>query len=582
MASDAENIKEKLPIEEIISSYVELKKAGKYLKGLCPFHNEKTPSFTVSVDRNTFHCFGCGKHGDIFSFVQDYEGIEFQEALKLLADKAGVELEFKKNNSSSLSKKEKAIGYSVLEKAEAFYREELLKNEDAKNYLKKRGLDKEAVENWGVGYVSDSWESVRKFLLLDKNLDDKKIEEVGLIKKSSRKPGEYYDTFRSRIMFPIKDSYGNIVGFTGRYFGKNDKEVAKYLNSPDTKLFNKSQILYGFDLAKNSIRKNDFSILVEGQFDVIAAHQMNYQNTVATSGTALTIDQLKLLKRISSRLVVALDRDPAGIKASEKAWKLALELGMDVKIATLPDGKDPSDIFIENKNIWKDAIKNSKHVIDFLCENIQSEEKDKRKQALKIHEEIVPYIKMLESAVERSYFIERISTMFSISKGALEREVEEYVISNSNKNNLILNKEQNQNNPVITGDKQKEAIKNSLVEQIATLFSWQNGLKDSVIKFEDYFDKIIDKDKIQEEISKKEEELKQNDKIIYKLDEDYKDSDKLKKAIEELIDRFNKDKLLLERNKLQEELSKLEILGEKEKVNKILEELQEINRKIQK
>jgi len=336
MATQVEQIKEKLGIVDVVGQYIKLEKAGSNLKAKCPFHNEKTPSFFVSPARNSYYCFGCNAKGDIFSFVEQFEGVDFTGALKILGEKAGVQIVYERQDIRD----EKSRLHSIMEDATLFFEENLNKQKKVLEYLKKRGLDDKTIKTWRVGYSPDSWSSLYEHLKGKFNTDE--INKAGLIKKSE-KGGDYYDRFRGRIMFPISDNSGRIIAFSGRIFKDNENE-AKYINSPETQLFSKSKILYGYDKAKFSIRKLNFSIVVEGQMDILLSHQALFTNTVALSGTALTEEQVGLLKRLSGNVVLAFDSDSAGVASSGKSAMLMLSLGMDVKVTHLKQGEDPSDV----------------------------------------------------------------------------------------------------------------------------------------------------------------------------------------------------------------------------------------------
>jgi len=559
MSGTTEQIKDRLDIAEVVGSYVKLEKAGKNLKACCPFHNEKTPSFIVSPDRGTFYCFGCGKKGDIFSFIQEYEGLEFVEAMKLLADKAGVEIKFEKGEEKSKRNEDK----NLLDKATTFYEENLKKDKSSQKYLEDRGIVEEDIEKWRIGVAQDTWSSLHDHL---KSLGEKEesLERVGLIKKGDK--GNYYDRFRSRIMFPISDPTGGVVGFTGRQL-KEDEKMAKYVNSPETELFNKSRILYGYHLAKGPIRKNNFSILVEGQFDVIAAHRMGYTNAVATSGTAITDDQLKLLNRISPRMVLALDADGAGFKASERAWQLALKQGMDVKIAKLPEGKDPADLSLENPEVWKDAVKGARHIIDFLADKIIDDGLKGRDLALKIHESLVPYLSKLESAVEQSHFVEKIAIKFAIDKNALWREV-----SNTSKPDK-------ERVASLTESKEIHNAQKSVEKQLLGIAVWQKTLESSSINYEDLREKI--KNIIGEDSLLVLERDIDVDALIFATEEAYPDEKVLKLAVEELLIRLEKTVLEAKRSKLKQSLKREELSETDTKSEELLKDLNDISKRIE-
>ncbi|KKP98393.1 MAG: primase protein [Candidatus Nomurabacteria bacterium GW2011_GWA1_36_15] len=270
--SPVQQIKERLSIEEIVSSYIKLEKAGANFKARCPFHNEKTPSFFVSPDRASYYCFGCGAKGDIFSFIEEFEGLDFKGALKILAERAGIPLvQYSKEKEG-----EKEKLYRAMEEATKFFEKNLAENKKILEYLKSRGLEEKTIGDFKIGFSLLDWRTLFEYLK-SKGFSDKEIELAGLVKKTEK---GFYDRFRGRIMFPISDSSGRIIAFSGRIF-EDDGKSAKYLNSPDTPIFSKSAVLYGLDKAKESIRKNNFSILVEGQMDLILSHQAGFRNTVA-------------------------------------------------------------------------------------------------------------------------------------------------------------------------------------------------------------------------------------------------------------------------------------------------------------
>jgi DNA primase len=303
--NDVEKIKSALSIEDVISSYIKIDKAGMNFRARCPFHNEKTPSFYISPDRGSYYCFGCNAHGDIFSFVQNIEGLDFKGALKVLAERANITLSYNFDQNST----EKDKIFAILEDATRFYESELQKNSKAIDYLKKRGLSDETIKSFRIGYAPSDWNFIHKHLNSKKYSNDL-IEKSGLIKRANENDGRMYDRFRGRIMFPIEDSSGRIIAFSGRIL-EDDGKSAKYINSPDTSVFDKSSTLFGLSKAKTDIRRLNYSILVEGQMDLIMSHQAEIRNTVASSGTALTsleigkegaINNLGLIKRLSNNI----------------------------------------------------------------------------------------------------------------------------------------------------------------------------------------------------------------------------------------------------------------------------------------
>jgi len=423
MSTSVEKIKERLNIVDLLGTYIKLEKAGKNMKARCPFHNEKTPSFFVSPDRDSYYCFGCNKKGDIFTFVQEFEGLDFFGALKLLAERTGVELA----RENIGMKNEKEAIFNALEAATQFFESNLPKSQSALKYLEKRGLTEKTIKDWRIGFVADDWRTLYDYLNARK-FSDSEIEQAGLIKRNEK---SFYDRFRGRIMFPIRDSAGRVVGFSGRILPEaDDGKAAKYLNSPETAVFNKSRILYGFDLAKLAIKKFDYSVIVEGQMDIIMCHQAGFQNVVATSGTALTPEHLILLRRISNRVIMAFDADKAGFNAATKAWQLALSLGMEVKIAEFKEGKDPAEILsgTEGKEKFKESLKDSMHIVDFYLVKIISEKLDERKTGAEVREKILPFLALIESNIEKSHWVKKINEKTGIKEDAIWEDLKKVKI----------------------------------------------------------------------------------------------------------------------------------------------------------
>ena len=429
MSTPVEKIKERLTIEDVVGSYIKLEGAGKNLKAKCPFHNEKTPSFYVSPDRGSYYCFGCGAKGDIFSFVEQFEGLDFMGALKLLADKAGVPLVFEKTETKS--EKERLL--MIVEEATQFFEKGLQMHVGAQDYVKKRGLTQDTIKNFRIGFVPADWRLLYTHLR-DRKFTDSEIEKAGLTKKADENKG-YYDRFRGRIMFPIADSSGRIIAFSGRIL-VDDGKSAKYLNSPDTILFNKSTVLYGIDKAKQDIRTKNYTILVEGQMDLVLSHQAGIKNTVAVSGTALAdtlttrenvANNLGIVRRLSTNIILAFDSDTAGRKAAMRSAGIALSLGMDVKIADLPEGKDPADLVLNNPEEWKNVLRNAKPIVEFQINSVMREVEIKKLDARKIppllREKVLPFILSIEGAMERAHFIKMIHEKTGLSEDSVRQDV---------------------------------------------------------------------------------------------------------------------------------------------------------------
>lgn len=412
-----QQIKEKLTIEEVIAPYVELHKAGKNFKGKSPFTNERTPSFYVSPDRGMYYCFSSNQGGDMFTFVQAMEGVDFKGALKILAEKAGVELV----PEDPKKRTEREQKYAVLEAATKFYEECLVGGGGAAaaSYLTKRGVTEKTKQLWRIGFAPDEWRAMKEELETRK-FTEPIMRAAGLTKGESNK--EPYDVFRNRIIFPIFDPSGRVVAFSGRTLS-TDSETPKYVNSPETELFNKSEILYGYDKAKHGIRKFDFSLIVEGQFDVVLAHQAGYNNAVAVSGTALTGAHVNLLGRLSNRVVLALDADRAGLEAVKKAAGIMLPRGIDVKVARMPEGKDPADIIRDDPAQFKKVIGGSVHVIEHLVNVLEKKSKDERTFKIAVREELLPLLLRIPSLIDREHFEGIIAERLKTTKDGIHQEL---------------------------------------------------------------------------------------------------------------------------------------------------------------
>lgn len=424
MSTPIEEIKERLSIAEVAGSYLKLEKAGRHYKARCPFHNEKTPSFHISPDRNSYFCFGCNAKGDIFTLVEHFEGVDFRGALESLAKRANVVLPQNPSFAKKDSKGEEKLA-TIIEDAVTHFEENLKADPSALEYLKDRGLSSDTILEWRLGYAKDDWRDSFDYLT-KKGYSEHEIDQAGLIKKSEK---GWYDRFRKRIMFPIANGSGGMIAFSGRLFpGKEEEGVPKYLNSPETPLFHKSNVLYGLDRAKGTIRKSDFSIVVEGQMDLLMSHQSGFTNTVATSGTSLTEDHLRILKRFSLNVVLAMDADNAGIMSAARGARLALIAGMNVKVAAFIGGKDPADIAKEDPQLLKKAIRESLHIVEFLTNAIQKRGYDERKFRLTVQKEVFPYVRLIENRIDREHFIQRLANRLGLTEEAVRYEVDRAVV----------------------------------------------------------------------------------------------------------------------------------------------------------
>jgi len=421
--SPAEEIKTKLDIVEVIRDYIQVKAAGANFQALCPFHREKSPSFVISPDKQIWHCFGCGKGGDVLSFVQEMEGLSFPDTLRLLAPKAGVILRQEINQDHSQRRRlldclESAAKHYI------YYLETDAVGLKMKAYLLKRGLSEETIKNWQIGYGPEQWTAMFDYLRSQK-FTEKEIFAAGLAGRSER--GSAYDRFRDRIVFPIWDISGALIAFTARVNPDKADKVSggKYINSPQTEVYDKSRVLFALDKAKKAIKERGFTIVVEGQMDAIACHQHGFTNTVASSGTALTTEQLKLLKRFSNNLILSFDMDNAGQLAADRGIKEAMALDMNIKIIVLPSKyKDPDECLRTNPEDFKQAVINSRPMMEYYFEKVKAG-KDLRRLSDKkeIAGSMLAMIAKFSNKIDRDYWLQRLAENLQISEQVLRESL---------------------------------------------------------------------------------------------------------------------------------------------------------------
>lgn len=418
-SSPIDEIKAKLDIKEVIGSYIKLTKAGANYKAVCPFHGEKTPSLFVSPARQIWHCFGCGEGHSIFDFVMKIEGIEFADALRLLARKAGVELRAVR---PELRTKRNRL-HEICELAAKFFEKQLqesAKGKTAKQYLLKRGISGDSIKKWKLGWSPEPWSSLTDFLN-SSGYGKEEIEKAGLAIRSSK--GTYFDRFRSRIMFPVFDLNSQVIGFGGRILEKS-KDQAKYMNTPNTLLYDKGKVLYGLDKSKIEIRKKDACMLVEGYVDVVLAHQSGLNNVVAVSGTALTPFHLDTLKRYSNNLVLAFDMDFAGNAATQRGIDMAQSRGFDIQIVKMPLGKDPADILSENPQNLKELIRKSVSILEFHFQDAFAKFDEKTARGKKqISELLLPVIKKISNRIEQASWVQQLASRLNVKEMHVEEEL---------------------------------------------------------------------------------------------------------------------------------------------------------------
>lgn len=424
--SQAEEIKSKLDIVEVIREYTPVKAVGANFQALCPFHNEKTPSFVISPDKQIWHCFGCGRGGDVFAFVMEKEGLGFMETLRLLAPKVGVVLKYE--NPEEYSKRNRII--DILELAGKYYAHVLTTptGQKAKEYLLRRELKENIIQDWGLGYSPDSWDSLYKFLqarpLVGKKYTDDEMLEAGLIIKKEGGRG-YYDRFRDRIMFPIWNVNNNIIAFTARINPDKEKteKMGKYVNSPQTSVYDKSRVLFALNKAKIAIKSEDLAIVVEGQMDAISCHQHGFENVVASSGTALTTEQVTLIKRFTNNVALCFDMDNAGQMAADRGIKEVLAQELNLKVIVLPQGKDPDECLRSNPDDFAQAIKNAKPMLEYYFEKISANlDLGKLDNKMKVRDQMFIMIDLVKNQTEQGYWLKKISEELDFSESDTREE----------------------------------------------------------------------------------------------------------------------------------------------------------------
>lgn len=416
-----EDIKSRLSIEDVIGSYVELKRAGRNWKALSPFNPEKSPSFIVSPEKQIWHDFSSGKGGDMFSFVMEVEGLDFKETLELLARKANLDIDkYKNNNSKGIDKKRI---FDLLEDATKFYQVQLKNNKLALDYvIKKRGFDKKTILEWRLGYSPNTGDALLKYLK-SKGYKENEIKLAGLT--TIRYKGTE-DMFKGRLMIPLCDASGRVIGYTARQLVEEDKSP-KYINTPQTLLYDKSRHIFGLHLAKESIRKSGFAVLVEGNLDVITAHQYDFRQVVATAGTALTIYHLKAISRFTPDIRLCFDADKAGVNATQRAIELASKENIDLNIIEVKEGKDPDELIRKNVDLWKTSINTPIYALDWLIEyyksqfNIESAQGKRRFTSM-----LMPTLNSISDQVEKDHYLNKLAKIINVKSLSIESKLDTF------------------------------------------------------------------------------------------------------------------------------------------------------------
>lgn len=442
MDNPVEEIKKRIDIVDFIGNSIALKKSGRNFKALCPFHQEKTPSFIISPERQIWHCFGaCQEGGDVIKFLMKWENITFYEALKELADKLGIRL--KKFDFEDRVWKKKERLFTINSLVGEFYHYLLTKHkigEKALDYLKNRKISRKTIDTFTLGYSPSSWDSLLKFLK-KKGFEEQESHEAGLLVKSER--GGFYDRFRKRLMFSLKDPRGNILGFSGRIL--EDEAEAKYINTPETPVYHKRESLFGINLSKEAIKKNNQAILVEGEFDMISCFQEGINNVVAIKGSAVTKEQLMLLKRYANRVVLSLDTDFSGEETTKRAIVDAENLDFDIEVVTFDFAKDPDEAIKKDRQMFKKIIKQPIPIYDFIID--LSVKKNKGEGAFSkknIGSEVIPFLVSIINPIVQSHYVKKLAEILGVETSAIELLIKKQLYKRKARQQIVLIKKRSE------------------------------------------------------------------------------------------------------------------------------------------
>ncbi len=595
--NEVEQIKDRLSVAEIVGEYIKLEKSGVNYKALCPFHNEKTPSFTVNTEQNFWYCFGCQEGGDIFTFVQKMEGLDFRESLEKLAERANVELpRYTPRNKEEKNKKQTAL--DILQLTTKIYQQQLIKNKKSPEilkYLKKRGFTKAVIRDFKIGYAPDSWRAITDYLATKKKFIPADIVQAGLaIHKDNTNQQDiqnYYDRFRDRIMFPIIDINGKTIGYSARIAPGGDEKNAKYINSPQSIVYDKSKVLYGLYQARQSIRQRGYAIIVEGNADVVLSHSINVKNVVAVSGTALTNEQIKILKRYTNKVMLNFDMDGAGQKATRKSIQICLQNDLQVKIILLDEKyKDVGDIVAEQPDDWKKFIQKAIPIMEYYFKTFFAEYNVEDIQDRKIIiRELLKVIKDIADPIEQSYWLKKLSLRTQTDEDLLTNELEKVKL-NSRETSLPVRSSENKNT-VTENNKQKEEkkVSRSVVLQrrlLGLLAKFPRELKNIIDSFspETFFDK--DKKDIFQKLKNKEDLGKIKDKVnnyIVQISYQYKEGDGITEVEIDPVKEWKLNLQELTKLKQREKLKQIELdlkqaeeSGDEREIERLMMELQKL------
>ena len=579
-----EKIKSQNDIVDVISERVRLKKAGRNFTGLCPFHNEKTPSFSVSQEKQIYKCFGCGEAGNVISFVMKDKNLPFIEAVKYLANRANIPLKLG-NGEQSQSNRKKELLYKVNVEAAKFFFSNLMNNQNAKEYFLNRGIKEETIKKFGLGYANDSWNSLM-FYLRKKGINDGLLEEAGLISVNKEK-GRKYDRFRNRVMFPVFDYQGKVIGFGGRVL---DDSKPKYLNSPETLVFQKGTNLYGLNFALKHNMSERYFVIVEGYMDLISLHQYGITNVVASLGTALTINQARLLKRYADKVVISYDADLAGQMATLRGLEILRTAGFDVRVLSIPQGKDPDEYVRSNgREAFLKLINNAEPLIDYRIKKAEEGIDFKNSQSVILYSKRIMDIISDLDPIEKDVYIKKASENTGIKEQALY-DILKIKMKDNRENDFRNNKEEDRSKLYVEPGflKAERSILKIMLKNKEYLQYIEERISENdfiLLEHKEIFTVIIlgkgeNINNIESFIESRLSNAKSIGELVKIKEENIFFADNIKVQIDDLINEIHSYKLKQRIDQLRKEQKELENQGKIEESIKLAIELASITKKL--
>ena len=579
-----EKIKSQNDIVDVISERVRLRKAGRNFTGLCPFHNEKTPSFSVSQEKQIYKCFGCGEAGNVISFVMKEKNLPFIEAVKYLANRANIPLEIGNGEKSKVTKRKELL-YRVNVEAAKFFFSNLMNNQNAKEYFLNRGIKEETIKKFGLGFANDSWNSLM-FYLRKKGINDVLLEEAGLISVNKEK-GRKYDRFRNRVMFPVFDYQGKVIGFGGRVL---DDSKPKYLNSPETLVFQKGTNLYGLNFALKHNMNERYFVIVEGYMDLISLHQYGITNVVASLGTALTINQARLLKRYADKVIISYDADMAGQMATLRGLEILRTAGFDVRVLSIPQGKDPDEYVRSNgRDAFLKLVNSAEPLIDYRIKKAEEGINFKNSQSLILYAKRIMEIISDLDPVEKDVYIKKASENTGIKEQTLY-DILKSKMKDNRENNFRNNKEEDGSKLYVEPGflKAERAILKIMLENSEYLQYIEERISENdfiLLEHKEIFTVIIlgkgeNINNIESFIESRLSNAKSIGELVKIKEENIFFADNIKVQIDDLINEIHSYKLKQRIDQLRKEQKELENQGKIEESIKLAIELASITKKL--